>query len=169
MNSMTQRLKEAIASSKLSFQEIEEKLELEAGSVERFVSGKDSPDTETLNRICSLIGESSNYILFGSRGMGEMKAMFPNEVTPEHTPMSDWRFLVGVILTFTGACGLLLMVMRYAAEGISVAQIMEKVGIPAVILAVMAGVGLIICAVSTFLSLRIPKSAKKKGEKNEKE
>ena len=31
MNSMTQRLKEAIASSKLSFQEIEEKLELVTG------------------------------------------------------------------------------------------------------------------------------------------
>lgn len=165
MSTITKRLKEAIEKSSYSYAEIEEKLELEAGTVEGWIRGREEPDTPTVNRVAELIGVSANKILFGVESMGEMKAMFPNEATPAHTPMADWRFLAGVIMIFTGACGLLMMVMRYAAEGMALADIFRFVGLPAVIFAAIATAGLVTCVVSAFLCLRIPKKKEKKDEK----
>ena len=167
MEQMRKRLKDALASSGLSFEEAEERAGLEKGSISRYISGEERPETQAIKSLAKVLSVSENYILFGARSMGEMKAMFPNEVTPDHTPLSDWRFLSGVILTFTGACGILLMVMRYAAEGISFAQMLQRIGLPAVILASLAGAGIVICIVSTVLCLRIPKNKKDK-KKNEK-
>lgn len=168
MNTFTKRLREAIDKSSYSYAEIEEKLELETGSVEKWILGREEPDTPTVNRLADLLGVSSNMLLFGAETMKEIKAMFPNEATPAHTPMSDWRFLAGVIMVFTGACGILLMVMRYAAEGISMSQLLELVGLPAAIFIAIAASGLVICVVSAFLCLRIPKAKNKKDKTCEK-
>lgn len=167
MKEITKRLRAAIEKSALSDKEIEEKLEKPEGTVALWKSGKEIPDTETVKALADLLGVSADSILFGVQKIGEMKAMFPNEVTPSHTPVSDWRFLVGAIMVFTGAAGVLLMFMRYAGEGLEASLIPDVLGWPCILLGAIAALGVVICIVSTVMSLRIPK--KRKGNKNEKE
>ncbi|MBQ2730107.1 MAG: helix-turn-helix domain-containing protein [Clostridia bacterium] len=164
MSSLTKRLKAAIEKADLSYEEIEEKLELEEGTVKRWVGGKEEPDTQTVKALAGILGVSADSILFGVEKIGEMKAMFPNEVTPMSTPMSDWRFLLGAIMVFTGAAGMLLMFMRYSIEGIRVAEFFEAVGLPAYVLITIAVAGVVLCVVSCILSLRTPKKKKRKNK-----
>ena len=161
MSSLTKRLKAAIDGSSLSYDEIEEKLGLPGGTVKKWLGGKESPDTETVKAVAALTGVSADSILFGVDKIGEMKAMFPNDTTPDNTPISDWRFLLGAVMVFTGAAGVLLMVMRYAAEGLSMGELLSYIGLPVYLLGGIALLGIVLCIVSCIISLRIPKKKNK--------
>ena len=167
MSGITVRLKAAIEKSSLTYDEIEKKLELPEGSVEKWVSGAEEPDTQTLKALAPLLGVSADRLLFGVEKIGEMKAMFPNDAKPASTPMSDWRFLAGVIMVFTGIAGLLLMFMMYYEESIEPSLIFDVFGWPAAFFAVIAIAGIILCVVTCIVSLRIPKRKKKKKKKKD--
>lgn len=167
MSALTRRLAAAIKKSALTYDEIEEKLSLEAGTVERWIQGKEEPDTETVKKLSDILGVSADSILFGVEKIGEIKAMFPNDATPYPTPVSDWRFLTGVVMIFVGVCGVLMMFMRYAGEGLEASLIFDILGWPAILLASIALAGIVLCVVTCVTMLRIPK--KKKGKKNEKQ
>ncbi len=162
MSSITKRLKEAIKKSSLSYAEIEEKLELPEGTVEKWCLGKEEPDTATIKSLADLLGVSADHILFGVQKIGEMKAMFPNDANPAPTPVNDWRFLSGVIAIFVGAVGIMMMVMRYSTSGISFAELFEIAKVPFVIFGLISALGLVTCIVSCVVSLRIPKKKKNK-------
>ncbi len=164
MKEITRRLRDAVKKSGIPAAEIEEKLELEGGTVARWMQGKDIPDTSTVKRLAEILGVSADSILFGVEKIGEMKAMFPNDATPSHTPVSDWRFLAGAIMLFTGVAGLLLMFMRYAGEGLELSLLLDVMGVSAYIFAAIAIIGIVVCIVSTVMSLRIPKKKNKKDD-----
>ena len=161
MSSITKRLKEAVKKSGLSYEEIEEKLELSSGTVEKWCLGKEEPDTETVKRLTPVLGVSADHILFGVQKIGEMKAMFPNDVTPAPTPVSNWRFLAGAVMVFIGAVGILLMVMRYAPTGLSFAELFEISAPSFIIFGLVAIVGAALCIVTCIKDLRIPKKKNK--------
>ncbi len=161
MSSITKRLKEAIKKSSLSYTEIEEKLELPAGTVEKWCLGKEEPDTATVKSLAELLGVSADHILFGVQRIGEMKAMFPNDANPSPTPVNDWRFLGGVIMIFVGAVGIMMMVMRYAGAGISFAELFEMSAPSLIIFGLVAVLGLIVCIITCIKTLSTPKKKKK--------
>ncbi|MBQ3528217.1 MAG: helix-turn-helix transcriptional regulator [Clostridia bacterium] len=168
MTDLGKRLKDSAKKADLSYSEIEEKLEVEAGTFQSWISGKTSPDTDTVNAIAKLLGVSSNYLLFGKDELYEIKAMFPKEAKPDHTPMSDWRFLAGAIMVFVGIVGILMMYMRYSAEGIEFSLLFEIMGVPAIIFALIAVAGAVLCIVSSIVSLHVPKEVIKKAKEEEK-
>ncbi len=161
MSPLTKRLKEALEKSTLTYDEIEEKLELEKGSVERYAKGKEEPDTETVKKLAPLLGVTADQILFGVERIGEMKAMFPKDAKVAPTPTSDWRFLIGTILAFSGFAGLLLMFMMYSSEGLELALILEIMGLPGLILGVICLFGIILCIITCITVLNEPKKNKK--------
>ena len=161
MTPLTKRLRAALEKSPLSYDEIQEKLELEKGSVEIYASGKEEPDTETVKKLACLLGVSADHILFGVEKIGEMKAMFPNDAKRSPTPTSDWRFLVGAILAFSGFAGLLLMFMMYSGEGLQIAQIIEIMGIGGIILGLVCLFGIVLCIFTCITVLSEPKKHKK--------
>lgn len=168
MTDLSKRLRSAAAGADISYAEIEEKLGLSEGTFQRWVDGKEEPDTAMVNEVAPLLGVSANYLLFGKDELYEMKAMFPKEATPDHTPMSDWRFLAGVIMIFVGAVGILMMFMRYSAEAIELGLILEIMGVPAAILGLIAVAGAVLCVISTVQSLHVPKGAVRKMEEDDK-
>ncbi len=161
MSPLTKRLRAALDKSALSYDEIEEKLELEKGSVEIYAQGKEEPDTETVKKLAKLLGVSADYILFGVEKIGEMKAMFPKDAQVAPTPTSDWRFLVGAVLAFSGFAGLLLMFMMYSGEGLHLSQVFEIMGIPGLILGLVCISGIILCIITCITVLNEPKKNKK--------
>lgn len=161
MTPLTKRLREALKKSSLTYDEIEEKLDLEKGSVEIYAEGKEEPDTETVKKMAPLLGVSADYILFGVERIGEMKAMFPNDAKVAPTPMSDWRFLVGAILAFSGFAGLLLMFIMYSGKGQHIAQILETMGVAGLILAIICLAGIVLCIVTSIAVLANPAKNKK--------
>lgn len=161
MSSITKRLKEAIKKSSLSYEEIEEKLELPGGTVEKWCLGKEEPDTQTVKKLSVLLGVSADQILFGVQRIGEMKAMFPSDANPAPTPVSDWRFLTGAVMLFVGAVSIMLMVMRYSPMGISFAELWEMSAPSLIVFGLVAVIGLLICIIACITSLRIPKKKKK--------
>lgn len=165
MSGFVKRLNEALSASSLSYSEIEEKLELAPGSVEAWAKGDGEPDTPTVNRLSELLGVSANYLLFGAKTMGEMKAMFPNDANPSPTPISDWRFLAGAIMIFVGAVGILMMVMRYAAKGAPVFELLLSLGAPVFVFAAIFACGIILCIVTCIVTLST-KKIRKKDRKN---
>lgn len=166
MSGFAKRLNEAVGSSGLSASEIEEKLALPEGSIDKWIGGDGEPDTPTVNALAELLKTSANYLLFGAKNMGEIKAMFPNDAHPAPTPVTDWRFLSGVILVFIGAVGVLMMVMRYGASGLSVPALIASLGAPLYAFGAMFVLGVIICVVTCVVTLSTKKIRKKK--KNEK-
>ena len=161
MNPINKRIKEAVKKSALSYTEIEEKLEIPLGTVEKWCLGKEEPDTATVKSLSALLGVSADSILFGVERIGEMKAMFPNDANPAPTPVSDWRFLAGVIGVFIGAVGIMMMVMRYSVSGISFAELFDIARIPIVIFGAIAIAGLLTCIISCITTLSTPKKKKK--------
>ena len=162
MSALTRRLSAAIKKSDLTYAEIEEKMSLDVGTVERWVQGKEEPDTQTVKKLSELLGVSADSILFGVEKIGEIKAMFPSDATPYPTPVSDWRFLTGVVMIFVGVCGVLMMFMRYAGEGLEASLIFDVLGWPAVLLGSIALAGLVLCVITCVTMLRIPKKKKEK-------
>ena len=165
MSGINKRIKEAVRKSGLSFDEIEEKLELPQGKVSAYVTGKEEPDTETVKRLAPILGTSADRLLFGVEKIGEMKAMFPNDATPASTPMSDWRFLIGVITLFVGAGGAMLMYMMYSPQITELSMLFDVLGWPMVLLLTIGAVGLILCIVSLVMSMYVPKKKKNKKDK----
>lgn len=161
MSSITKRLKEAIAKSSLSYSEIEEKLELPEGTVEKWCLGREEPDTETVKRLSPLLGVSADHILFGVQRIGEMKAMFPNDAVPAPTPVSNWRFLAGAVMVFIGVVGILMMVMRYAPTGFSFWELFEISAPSFITFGLIAIIGAVLCVVTCIKDLRVPKKKKK--------
>ena len=161
MSSLTKRLKAALQKSALTYEEIEEKLSLEKGSIEGFVKGISEPDTETVKKMAPLLGVSADYILFGVEKIGEMKAMFPKDAKVAPTPTSDWRFLVGAVTAFSGFAGLLLMFMMYSGEGLELSLILEVMGLPGALLGIMCLAGIVLCIVTCVSVLKTPKKSKK--------
>ena len=88
MTELGKRLRDSAKKAGLSYSDIEEKLSLEEGTYQLWVSSKESPDTETVNALSERLGVSGNYVLFGKDELHEIKAMFPKEAKPDHTPMS---------------------------------------------------------------------------------
>ncbi|MBE6588226.1 MAG: helix-turn-helix transcriptional regulator [Ruminococcaceae bacterium] len=168
MSGITKRIAAAVEKSSLSYEEIEKELELPEGTVKKWLGGKEEPDTATVKRLAPLLGVSADHILFGVEKIGEMKAMFPNDVNPSPTPMSDWRFLSGVIMVFVGVVAIMMMVMRYAGEGIGLRELFEISAIPLIIFGIISVVGFAICIITSVTALHIPKEKKNKEDKNEK-
>lgn len=168
MKDITKRLRAAVEKSALTYAEIEEKLSLEEGTVERWVLGKEIPDTGSVKTLAEVLGVSADSILFGVEKIGEMKAMFPSDANPAPTPMADWRFLAGVIMIFVGVAGVLLMFMRYAGEGLEASLILDILGVPGAVLLAIALIGAALCIITCIMNLRVPKKKKGKDEKNEK-
>ena len=161
MNPINKRIKDAVKKSALSYEEIEEKLELPAGTVEKWCLGKEEPDTATVKSLAALLGVSADSLLFGVQRIGEMKAMFPNDANPAPTPVNDWRFLAGVIGVFVGAVGIMMIVMRYSVSGISSAELFEIARVPVIVFGAIAIAGLLTCIVTCVKMLSIPKKKKK--------
>ena len=168
MKELGKRLRDSAKKAGLSYSEIEEKLGLEEGTYQLWVSSKESPDTETVRALSEILGVSANYILFGKDELHEIKAMFPKEAKPDHTPMSDWRFLAGAIMVFVGVVGILIMYMRYSTEAIELSLLLDIMGIPAIVFGIIALAGIIICIVSAAVSLHVPKEVIKKAKEEEK-
>ncbi len=166
MSGFAKRFREAVKASGCAPAGIEEKLSLPEGSIEKWMKGDGEPDTPTVNALAELLGTSANYLLFGARNMGEMKAMFPNDANPAPTPVSDWRFLAGAVLIFIGAVGVLMMVMRYGASGLSIPALIRALGAPLYAFGAMFVLGIVICVVTCVVTLSTKKIRKKK--KNEK-
>jgi len=165
MSSFAKRLKDAVDASSLSCNEIDERLEVESGSTNRWIRGEGEPDTPTVNRLSEILGVSANYLLFGAKTMGEMKAMFPNDANPSPTPISDWRFLLGAVLLFVGAVGILMMVMRYSVTGLPVPKLLAELGAPVYIFGGIAVLGIVICVVTSVAALSTKKTKKKDRNK----
>lgn len=165
MTPLTKRLKAALEKSALTYDEIDEKLGLEKGSAEIYASGKKEPDTETVKKLADLLGVSADYILFGVEKIGEMKAMFPNDAKTAPTPSSDWRFLVGAVLAFSGFAGFLLMFIMYSGQGHQISEILEIMGIGGLILGIICILGIVLCIFTCITVLKAPKK-NKKAKKN---
>ncbi|MBQ4067334.1 MAG: helix-turn-helix transcriptional regulator [Clostridia bacterium] len=166
MSPINKRIKEAVERSGLTYSEIEAALSLEAGTVEKWVLGKEEPDTQTVKELAPVIKTTADKLLFGVERIGEMKAMFPNDAKPAPTPMSDWRFLCGSVAVFTGVAGILLLVMRYAASGIGFAELFEVATVPVIALSALAVTGIIGCVFACISGVgEKKKKNNKKGEK----
>ena len=168
MKEFGKRLRDSAKKAGLSYSDIEEKLGLEEGTYQLWISSAKSPDTEALNALSALLGVSSNYLLFGKDELHEIKAMFPKEAKPDHTPMSDWRFLAGAIMVFVGVVGILIMYMRYSTEAIELSLLLDIMGIPAIVFGIIALAGIIICIVSAAVSLHVPKEVIRRAKEDEK-
>ena len=95
--------------------------------------------------IAHLFGVNGNTLLYGSDGMGA-KTMFPKDATPSPTPISDWRFLCGVLLTFAGGAGVLLFVMRYMNGSVdTLAKLFDVGGAAFIALIAVFVLGILIC------------------------
>lgn len=164
MNPINKRIKEAVKKSALSYTEIEEKLELPLGTVEKWCLGKEEPDTATVKSLAALLGVSADSLLFGVQRIGEMKAMFPNDASPAPTPVSDWRFLLGAVMLFVGAVSIMMMVMRYAGMGITFAELFEISAPSIIIFGIIAAAGLLTCIITCITTLSTPKKKKKKDK-----
>ncbi len=146
--------------------DIEEKMGLEAGSVEKWLSDPLPPDNETVNKLAEVLCVSANSLLFGVEKLGEMKAMFPNDKTAAPSPFASWQFLVGLMLVFVGIGGALLLFMRTTGIGYE-GSIWSAMGTS---LAVFGGIclaGLVLCIVGALRKVGPEKTdnGKKEDEK----
>lgn len=167
MSPFAKRLMAAMNKAGLCNADIEEKMGLEAGSVEKWLSDPLPPDNETVNKLAEILCVSSNSLLFGVEKLGEMKAMFPNDNTATPSPFGTWQFLVGLMMVFVGIGGALLLFMRTTGIGYE-GSIWSAMGTS---LAVFGGIclaGLVLCIVGALRKVGVSNktdNAKKEEKK----
>lgn len=145
MKTVADRLREYRTKKKMSPEDVSSKLDIELDSYLSWEAGKSEPDTENLLRIAHLFGVNGNTLLYGSDGMGA-KTMFPKDAVPSPTPISDWRFLCGVLLAFAGGAGVLLFVMRYMNGSVdTLAKLFDVGGAAFIALISVFVLGIVIC------------------------
>lgn len=165
LKTVADRLREYREKKKLSPDEVAESLGIDKSLYLSWEAGESEPDTESLLLIAHFFGTNGSALLYGSDGMGS-KTMFPRDASPSPTPISDWRFLSGVLLAFAGGAGVLLFIMRYMNGNVDTIAKLFEVGGAALIalIAVFVG-GIVICVVSCALNSRNKKNRNNKNEK----
>ena len=145
MKTVADRLREYRIKKKMSPEDVSSKLNIELESYLSWEAGESEPDTENLLRIAHLFGVNGNTLLYGSDGMGA-KTMFPKDAVPSPTPISDWRFLCGVLLAFAGGAGVLFFVMRYMNGSVdTLAKLFDVGGAAFIALISVFVLGIVIC------------------------
>ncbi len=164
MKTVAYRLREYREKKKMSPEDVADRLGIELDVYLSWEAGECEPDTENLLKAAHLFGTNGNAILYGSDGMGA-KTMFPKEATPSPTPISDWRFLCGVLLAFAGGAGVLLFIMRYmSGSAFTIAELFEIGGAAFIALIAIFLTGIIICISACILN-SLDKRKNKKSRK----
>lgn len=166
MKTVGDRLKEQRIKMKISPEAAAEKIGVETSLYLSWENGECEPDTEHLLAAAHLFRVTGNELLYGADGMGS-RTMFPKDATPAVTPMSDWRFLAGVLLAFAGGAGVLMFIMRYMSSGEAetMAELLDVGGPWLIALAALFATGIIICIAACILKAFEVKNKKKRNKK----
>lgn len=163
MKTVADRLREHREKMKMTAEDAAARIGVDAAEYLGWEAGEAEPDTENLLRAAKLFKTTGNELLYGRDGMGS-RTMFPKDGTPSVTPISDWRFLSGVLLTFAGGAGILMFIMRYMTGAVNtVAKLLEVGGAWLIALISLFVLGILICIVSCVL--RALENKKKRNKK----
>ena len=160
----SERIKKYREKKKLTVDGAAKKLGIEAELWNKWESGEETPDTESIIRIAKMLGTSANMLLYGEDADGA-RSMFPKEASPSPTPISDWRFLCGVLIMFSGGAGVLLFAVRYMSGAVNtVSALIENGGIPLMLLFGLFALGFLIC-VAVCISKAVKSRSKKRRKR----
>lgn len=155
------RIKKYREKKKMTEDAAAEKLGVEVTLWKKWESGEETPDTEQTVRIAKILGTSANMLLYGEDADGA-RSMFPKDAAPSPTPMSDWRFLCGVLIMFSGGAGMLLFTVRYMTGAVNtVSELIKNGGVPLKLLFGLFLLGFFIC-IAVCISKAVSSRKKKK-------
>lgn len=163
---LADRLREAREQAGLSQKELADRLEVPPEVYAAWEDGTQSPDTETVRRVASVLHVTGNYLLFGLSREGMVGAMFPNKATPAVLPGWYGCRMAGAALLFCGGAGMLLLAFLDRGRGSGGPLISY---FPFRIFLVIGTIGVVLCIVSAVLRSRDKKKKRVKEKDHERE